>query len=164
MNESVRSNSKRSCAIVTIVEIISLQSRDNVIRFDDYVTTSMPDRDVTGHTKCVNISQPFTKPSILSSPYFLSTSHDTIDDCSNQQPVLDSSTVFTFLESEDRRTTCEVVFPSLDELFQLQPTTDNGTTTTSTTTSTPTPTTTMTQRGGAKLVLDGYTYMRIEET
>ena len=61
MNESVRSNSKQSCAIVTIVEIISLQSRDNVIRFDDYVTTSMPDRDVTGHTKCINISQPFTK-------------------------------------------------------------------------------------------------------
>ena len=87
-----------------------------------------------------------------------------MDDCSNQLPVLDSSTVFTFLESEDRRTTYEVALPSLDELFQLKPTTDNGTTTTSTTTSTPTPTTTMTQRGGAKLVLDGYTYMRIEET
>ena len=83
-----------------------------------------------------------------------------MDDCSNQLPVLDSSTVFTFLESEDRRTTDEVALPSLDELFQLKPTTDNGTTTTSTTTSTPTPTTTMTQRGGAKLVLDGYTYMK----
>ena len=82
-----------------------------------------------------------------------------MDDCSNQLPVLDSSKVFTFLQSEDRRTTYEVALPSLDELFQLKPTTDNGTTTTSTTTSTPTPTTTMTRRGGAKLVLDGYTYM-----
>jgi hypothetical protein len=45
MNETVRSNSKRSCAIVTIVEIISSQSRDNVIGFDDHdVTTRMPDR------------------------------------------------------------------------------------------------------------------------
>ena len=83
-----------------------------------------------------------------------------MDDCSNQLPVLDSSTVFTFLKSEDRRTIYEVALPSLDELFQLKPTTDNETTTTSTTTSTPTPTTTMTQRGGAKLVLDGYTYMK----
>jgi hypothetical protein len=76
-----------------------------------------------------------------------------MDDCSNQLPVLDSSTVFTFLESEDRRTTDEVALPSLDELFQLNPT---GTT------STPTPTTwtTMMQRGGAKLVLNGYTYMK----
>ena len=54
----------------------------------------------------------------------------------------------------------EVALPSLDELFQLKPTTDNGTTTTSTTKSTPNPTTTMAQRGGAKLVLDGYTYMK----
>jgi hypothetical protein len=44
MNESVRSSSKRSCAIVTIVEIISSQSRDNVNRFADDVTTRMPDR------------------------------------------------------------------------------------------------------------------------
>jgi hypothetical protein len=64
------------------------------------------------------------------------------------------------LESEDKRTIYEVALPSLDELIQLKPTTDNGTTTTSTTTSTPTPTTTMMQRGAAKLVLDGYTYMK----
>ena len=44
MNESVRSSSKRSCAIVSIVEIISLQSRDNMIRFDDDMTIRMPDR------------------------------------------------------------------------------------------------------------------------
>ena len=81
-------------------------------------------------------------------------------DDSNQLPVLDSSTVFTFLESEDRRTTYEVALPSLEELFQLEPTTDNGTETTSTTPSLPTPTTTKTKRGGAKLVLDGYTYMK----
>jgi hypothetical protein len=81
-------------------------------------------------------------------------------DCSNPLPALDSSTVFAFLEPEDRRTTYGVALPSLDELFQLKPTTYNGTTTTSTTTSTPTPTTTMTQRGGAKLVLDGYTNMK----
>jgi hypothetical protein len=83
-----------------------------------------------------------------------------MDECSNQLPVLDSSTVFTLLESDDRRTTYVVALPSLDELFQLKPTTDDGTTTTSTTTSTPTATTTMTQRGGGKLVLDGYTYMK----
>jgi hypothetical protein len=100
------------------------------------------------------------KPSILSFPPFLSTTPDTIDDCSNQLPVLDSSTVFTFLESEDRRTINEVALPSLDELFQLKPTTDNGTTTTSTTSSSSTPTTTMRQCGGAKLVLDGYAYMK----
>jgi hypothetical protein len=41
-----------------------------------------------------------------------------MDDCSNQLPVLDSSTVLTFLESENRRITNELALPSLDELFQ----------------------------------------------
>jgi hypothetical protein len=44
-----------------------------------------------------------------------------MDDCNNQLPVLDSSTCFTFLESEDRSTTYEVALPSLDELFQIEP-------------------------------------------
>ena len=44
MYESDRSRGKRSCPLVTIVEIISTQSRDNVIRFDDDVTSRMLDR------------------------------------------------------------------------------------------------------------------------
>jgi hypothetical protein len=162
MNESVRSNSKRSCAILTIVEIISLQSRDNMIRFDDYVTTSMPDRDVTGHTKCVNVSQPFTK-TINSVISILSINHtwqtERLQRSTPSSRFLDSFHL-PWVWRQKNHQLSEVVLPSLDELFQLQPTTDNGTSTTSTTTSTPTPTTTMTQRGGAKLVLDGYTYMR----
>ena len=174
MNESVRSSSKRSCGIVTVVETISSQSSDNVIRFDDDVTTRMPYRVhracqnpnewiwllVTGKTKCINISRPFTK-SIYSSISILSINHTWRDGRLQQStPSFRFLDIFHLPGVWNRRTTYEVALPSLDLLFQLKPTTDNGTTTTSTTTSTPTSTTTMTQRGGAKLVLDGYTYMK----
>jgi hypothetical protein len=81
-----------------------------------------------------------------------------MDSCSYHLPVLDFSKVFTFLESDNKSTTYEIPPPYLDELFQIKPQIDNGTT--NTTTYTPAATTTRTKCSGAKLVLDRYTFMK----
>ena len=78
-------------------------------------------------------------------------------------PILDASTVLAFLQTDESETNYEVTLPSLDELFNAHiaeqtPTDETSSPPPLSSNSTPIPT--KTQRGGPKLVLDGYTYSK----
>ena len=78
-------------------------------------------------------------------------------------PILDASTVLAFLQTDESETNSEVTLPSLDELFNAHIAEQTPTDETSSPpplSSNSTPITTKTQRGGPKLVLDGYTYSK----
>ena len=74
-------------------------------------------------------------------------------------PILDAFTVLAFLQTDESETNYEVTLSSLDELFNEQTSTD-GTSNPPPLSSNSTPIHTKTQRGGSKLVLDGYTYSK----
>ena len=78
-------------------------------------------------------------------------------------PILDASTVLAFLQTDESETNYEVTLPSLDELFNAhiaEQTPTDETSSPSPLSSNSTPIPTKTQRGGPKLVLDGYTYSK----
>lgn len=76
----------------------------------------------------------------------------------NTLPVLDASTVLTFLQTDESNNNYEVSLPSLDELFNSQIAEQASTTTPSSSNILPIPT--VTQRGKPKLVYSGHTYSK----
>ena len=96
------------------------------------------------------------KPSIYLS--LLTSATDSMENY-NQLPVLDLSTVVSYLQSDDYNNNYAVTLPSLDELFNGNLPTDQ-TSSPLLVSSNSTPIPTRTQRGGPKLVLDGYTYSK----